>query len=258
MDNSSLNASHRYARQAHKLFRSGKYEEAIASHELARQKIDEALLLITVPKVQESLRLQKQFHSKAIDLIIVRKEQHEKCLAAQTVVDKGQKFQNDLDSSRQVQIELFKSLDNVEKVVEVLEQKTLTGTNRDASEFLSGLFDDLKLFNQQSMQLVNRLVSLLDDRISENEDLRELLEGRVAQPKTASLQKDGKSRELTDSDHEELNKMQLPPLELPTFDFSSLSTDTRGEAEGKKENETEATAKDEEDSGSMLQQERDD
>lgn len=43
MENSSLNASHRYARQANKFFRNAKFDEAIYHHELARGKIDEAL-----------------------------------------------------------------------------------------------------------------------------------------------------------------------------------------------------------------------
>lgn len=43
MDNSNLNASHRYARQANKYFRSAKFDEAIYHHELARGKIEEAM-----------------------------------------------------------------------------------------------------------------------------------------------------------------------------------------------------------------------
>lgn len=197
------------------------------NHELARKKIEETVNQTTMPKVLESLRLQKQFHTKQIDLIIVRREQHEKCLAAQSAVDMGLGFRTNLEDSRQVQMDLFKSLDNVEKVVEVLEQKTLSSGNREASEFLSKLFEDLKLLNQQSMIMVNRLVTQLDDRIAENENLRELIQENSAQPRTNSLEK--KSRDLSDSDTE-LNELEeLAPLELPSFDFNtfaSLSTET--------------------------------
>lgn len=231
MENSSLNASHRYARQAQKCFRSNKFDEAIMNHELARKKIEESMNMTTMPKVLESLRLQKQFHTKQIDLIIIRREQHEKCLAAQSAVDLGLGFRTHLEDSRQVQMDLFKSLDNVEKVVEVLEQKTLSTGTREATEFLSKLFEDLKLLNQQSMIMVNRLVTQLDDRIAENEDLRERIQENsatlTAQPRTTSLEK--KSRDLSDSDTE-LNKLEeLAPLELPSFDFNtfaSLSTET--------------------------------
>lgn len=178
------------------------------------------------PKVQESLRLQKQFHTKQIDLIIIRREQHEKCMAAQAAVDKGIIFRNNLEDSRQVQMELYRSLDNVEKVVEVLEQKTLSTGTKEATEFLSKLFEDLKLMNQKSMQMVNLLVTQLEDRITENEDLREMLQEnntfKASQPRTSSLDKK-KSRDLSDSDPE-LNKLEeLAPLELPTFDFNTFS-----------------------------------
>lgn len=43
MDNSSLNASHRYARQAHHAFQKHRFDEAIHCHEQARKKIDEAI-----------------------------------------------------------------------------------------------------------------------------------------------------------------------------------------------------------------------
>lgn len=228
MENSSLNASHRYARQAQKLFNSSRFDEAITSHELARKKIEEAMNLTSMPKVLESLRLQMQFHTKQIDLIIIRREQHEKCLAAQAAVDQGIGFRKNLDESRLVQVELFKSLDNVEKVVEVLEQKTLSSGNKEASEFLSKLFEDLKLLNQQSMIMVNRLVTQLDERISENDDLREMVADRsdklAAQPRTNSLEKKRTSHELSDSDPELHKLEELPPLELPSFDFNTFSS----------------------------------
>lgn len=226
MENSSLNASHRYARQAQKLFNSSRFDEAITSHELARKKIEEAMNLTSMPKVLESLRLQMQFHTKQIDLIIIRREQHEKCLAAQAAVDQGIGFRKNLDESRLVQVELFKSLDNVEKVVEVLEQKTLSSGNKEASEFLSKLFEDLKLLNQQSMIMVNRLVTQLDERISENDDLREMVADRSdkLEPRTNSLEKKRSSHGLSDSDPELHKLEELPPLELPSFDFNTFSS----------------------------------
>lgn len=191
-------------------------------------------------KVIESLRLQKQFHSNQIDLIVIRREQHDKYMATQLEVDKGKDLRSNLEDSRKVQVELFKSLDNVEKVVEVLEQKTLSGGSKEASEFLSQMFEDLKLLNHQSMLLVNRLVTQLDDRITENEELRELLaSGSVNVPpqssRTSSLEK--KSRELSDSDQDLPKFAELPPL--PTIDFntfmSSLSPDTQSADEEEKE-----------------------
>lgn len=198
------------------------------------------IFLICRPKVQESLRLQKQFHTKQIDLIIIRREQHEKCLAAQAAVDKGLTFRNNLDDSRQVQIELYKSLDNVEKVVEVLEQKTLSAGNTVATEFLSKLFDDLKLMNQQSMLMVNQLVTQLDDRITENEDLREAMQensssAKMDQHRTGSLEAK-KSRDLSDSDTELHKLEELAPLELPSFDFNTFSSSPGAAAGGTDEN----------------------
>ena len=180
-------------------------------------------------KVLECLRLQKQFHSRQIDLIIVRREQHEKCLAIQSAVEElGSAFRANLEDSRQVQMELYKSMDNAEKVVEVLEQKTVgaAATSRpEASEFLSKLFDDLKLMNQQSMVLVQRLVSQLDERIAENEGLREMLDSRQkSQSAHRSGSQEKKDKELSDSDPELHKLEELAPLELPSFDFNSFGT----------------------------------
>lgn len=227
MESSSLNASHRYARQANKFFQSARFDEAILNHEMARKKIEEAMQFVTMPRVLESLRLQRDFHTKQIDLIIIRREQHEKCLAAQAIVDQGMTFRANMEDSRQVQVKLFKSLDDAEKVVEVLEQKTLTSANREASELLSKLFEDLKLLNQQNLVYVNSLVTQLEERITENDTLRELLERTGKQTgdsgRPGSVEK-GRSRELTDSDPE-LNKLdELAPLELPTFDFNTFNT----------------------------------
>lgn len=164
-------------------------------------------------------------------------------MAAQAAVDKGIIFRNNLEDSRQVQMELYRSLDNVEKVVEVLEQKTLSTGTKEATEFLSKLFEDLKLMNQKSMQMVNLLVTQLDDRITENEDLREMLQEnntfKASQPRTSSLDKK-KSRDLSDSDPE-LNKLEeLAPLELPTFDFNTFSASpaTSASEEGSTKEET--------------------
>lgn len=230
MENSSLNASHRYARQANKCFRSAKFDEAILNHGLARQKIEECMSTATDSiKVLESLRLQKEFHTKQMALIAIRRDQHEKCLAAQAAVDLGQVFRNNMEDSRQVQVELYRSLDDVEKVVEVLEQKTLGGGGsgtRDASEFLAKLFEDLKLLNQQSMVLVNRLVTQLDARMAENEELREQHRTTTSdrdQPRTSSLEKKNKTP-LSDSDPELHRLEELAPLELPSFDFNTFSS----------------------------------
>lgn len=178
---------------------------------------------MTMPKVLESLRLQKQFHTKQIDMIIIRREQHEKCLAAQQILEQGNVFRNNLDDSRQVQMELFKSLDNAEKVVEVLEQKTLSTANREASEFLSKLFDDLKLLNQQSMVLVNRLVTQLDSRINENEDLRDALQENNVKSDETIRGRAEKKLSKEDSDPELHKLEELAPLELPSFDFNTFT-----------------------------------
>ena len=179
-------------------------------------------------KVLECLRLQKQFHSRQIDLIIVRREQHEKCLAIQSAVEElGSAFRANLEDSRQVQIAHYKSMDNAEQVVEVLEQKTVgaAATGRpEASEFLSKLFDDLKLMNQQSMVLVQRLVSQLDERIAENEGLREMLDSRQKSQSARSGSQEKKDKELSDSDSELHKLEELAPLELPSFDFNSFGT----------------------------------
>ena len=186
-------------------------------------------------KVLECLRLQKQFHSRQIDLIIVRREQHEKCLAIQSAVEElGSAFRANLEDSRQVQMELYKSMDNAEKVVEVLEQKTVgAAATGQASEFLSKLFDDLKLMNQQSMVLVQRLVSQLDERIAENEGLREMLDSRQkSQSSHRSGSQEKKDKELSDSDPELHKLEELAPLELPSFDFNSFGTSETDLANG--------------------------
>lgn len=257
MENSSLNVSHRYARQAIKCFRSAKFEEAINCHEMAKKKIDEAIQNCSMPRVLESLRLQKQFHNKQIDLALIRREQHEKILAAESAVEKGHQLRNNLEDSRQVQLELYQSLDNAEKVVEVLEQKTLTtGQHKEAesSEFLQQLFEDLKSLNEKSNALVHQLVKQLDARIAENDDLREALLSRDGegskgpQSRTSSLEKKN-NRALSDSDQDLASNLEeLPPLELPTFDFNTFSSLSTGLTSSKEETESpEATTKDNDD-----------
>lgn len=242
MENSALNASHRYARQANKFFQSCKFDKAIEAHKNAKLKIDQvsirthtemapnngrlyfqAMATSTVPRVLESLRLQKQFHSKQIDFVIMQREQY-----AQIDVDKGATFRKNLDSARDVSQELIKSLGNADKVIEVLEQKI--SSTRESNELMSKLFEDLKMLNYQSMVLCNRLVSQLHERIGENEDLRAILEENPtkgsqlsAKPRIPAAEQGGTSQRptLIDSDDNELE--ELAPLELPQFDFNTFS-----------------------------------
>lgn len=247
MENSSLNASHRYARQANRYFLSCKFDKAIEAHENAKAKIDQAMATATVPKVLESLHLQKQFHTKQIDFVLVQREQY-----AQIQVDKGATFRKNLDAARDVSQELIKSMDNAEKVVEVLEQKTQsTSSSRESAELLTKLFEDLKLLNHQSMILCNRLVHQLHDRVGENEDLRAMLEeNRMTIPAASSSSarnpstpgKDtARKTVMIDSDPDLEQLEELAPLELPQFDFntfSALSADGRSAGEGDEDSST--------------------
>nr|CAH7754712.1 unnamed protein product [Callosobruchus chinensis] len=75
MESSSLNKAHQQQRRAEALLRQRKYDECIECHRQAILQLTEASKMTENPRSLESIRLQKIYHEKQIDLMRAKKSQ---------------------------------------------------------------------------------------------------------------------------------------------------------------------------------------
>ncbi|CAH1988306.1 unnamed protein product [Acanthoscelides obtectus] len=75
MESASLNKAHQQQRRAEALLRQKKFDECIECHRQAILLLNEASKMTENPRSLESIRLQKMYHEKQIDLMRAKKSQ---------------------------------------------------------------------------------------------------------------------------------------------------------------------------------------
>lgn len=77
MENSPLNKAHQQDRKAEALLRHKKFEDCIECHKKAVEFLTDACKMTENVRSLESLQLQKEYHQKQIDVVLMKKMQHE-------------------------------------------------------------------------------------------------------------------------------------------------------------------------------------
>ncbi|GAB0098468.1 nuclear receptor-binding factor 2 [Sergentomyia squamirostris] len=235
MDNSALNTAHRYARRAEAHFRYKRFDEAIECHRQVIEQLHNAIRLATVDKTVVSLQLQREYHIKQIEFLTMRKVQFEKYRKA-IEQEKSGEFWEQKEKTRSLQTELFKAIENSDSLLAGL----LTKAQKSTVENLPEALKELQSFNRQIQLLSHSLADQLDGCIIDADVLREKIRAEMAPKEEESEDRDGssvksmspekqvyKTVESLDNILQDLNEIQelpnLPPLQLPNFDYSTFS-----------------------------------
>lgn len=291
--NSNLQA-HYHSRKADNHLRYRRFDDAVDSHQKAANALDEALHSTSLPKAIESIKLQRDFHIKHIELIRLKKQQYERYkLAVEHQRQKNADFlaqrnaKDRLETACDLQISIYKTLEESDVLLGALskirrlsasskdsdsarsvdaamdESKTVSiensaevkmGTTKKAKDE-TAIIDELHTLNHQLHILVYTLVSRVDETSQESEGLREKIKTiekekivQRVQPMSKASDSSGvvtaaKLDDLTakaphGTPERELSRRcsitgeerkiilpdssELPPLELPEFDYSSF------------------------------------
>uniref|UniRef100_A0A6B2EDE5 Putative nuclear receptor-binding factor 2 n=1 Tax=Phlebotomus kandelakii TaxID=1109342 RepID=A0A6B2EDE5_9DIPT len=235
MDNSALNTAHRYARRAEAHFRYKRFDEAIDCHKQVIEQLHNAIRLATVDKSVVSLQLQREYHTKQIDFLMMRKAQFEKYRKA-IEQEKGADFWEQKERTRSLQTDLFKAIESSNNLL-----TGLLGKTESQPEKLVETLKELQSLNKQIHIMSHSLAEQLDGCIIDADVLREKIRAELA-PKEEESDKEVSSVKSSSPDKQEykavesldtilqdLNEIQeipnLPPLQLPTFDYATFSDD---------------------------------
>lgn len=255
-----------------------RFDDAIESHQKAAAALDEALQAnIVNAKVIESMKLQREFHVKHIDLIRLKKSQYEKYkLAVEQQRLKNADFveqrtaKDRIESVCDLQISIFKTLDDSDSLLDSLSNvgkrspgsvSSDSGSNTIVEADSSGdgklkqtksegsLIEDMHSLNHQLHILVYNLVSRCDQSQHELESMRERLKslekenrnqrkvslpvsnksstdssGKIDESPTNTIEKDIRRNSVTGEERKIVlpESSDLPPLELPEFDYSTF------------------------------------
>ncbi|XP_055696507.1 nuclear receptor-binding factor 2-like [Lutzomyia longipalpis] len=237
MDNSALNTAHRYARRAEAHFRYKRFDEAIECHKQVIEQLQNAIRLATVDKSVVSLQLQREYHVKQIEFLNMRKMQFEKYRKA-IEQEKGSDFWEQKEKTRTNQTELFKAIENSDALLAGLLVKSSSGQME--VENITETLRELQSINKQIHIFAHSLSEQLDGCIIDADVLREKIRAEMAPKDDDSDDKEAssvrslspdkqeyKAVESLDNILQDLNEIQelpnLPPLQLPNFDYSRFS-----------------------------------
>lgn len=194
MSKFSLQA-HYHSRKADNHLRCRRFDDAIESHKKAVTALDESLAAAANnSKATESVRLQRDFHSKRIDLIRLKKKQYESYKLAveyqrlKTIEPQIAKAR--LESTCDLQIAIYKTLEESDSLLNALNgrksDEQATNNSDDGSSNAAEaeaqktdgdsngtLISDLHSLNHQLHILVFNLMSKMDESNNEMESLRD-------------------------------------------------------------------------------------
>lgn len=253
--------AHYHNRKADNHLRCRRFDDAIECHKKATTALDEALAAAANnSKAIESVRLQRDFHLKRIELIRLKKKQYDSYKTAQRLKTmEPQISKARLESTCDLQIAIYKTLEESDSVLEALNARKpdeqtsdnssseATGSQKTVNDDSNGtLIIDLHTLNHQLHILVFNLMSKMDESNYEMESLRDrvkMLEKERGGPlRSPAISKgaSNKTEQKSEEKHTERTSRRssiitgeerkivlpatsdFPPLELPEFDYSSF------------------------------------
>lgn len=202
------------------------------------EQLHNAIRLATVDKSVVSLQLQREYHTKQIEFLTMRKVQFEKYRKA-IEQEKGAEFWEQKEKTRSLQTELFRAIENSDSLLAGLLAKAQhSGEQR--PENLTETLKELQSLSKQIHIMSHSLAEQLDGCIIDADVLREKIRAEmvskeddsddkeVSSVKSMSPEKqEYKAAESLDNILQDLNDIQelpnLPPLQLPNFDYATFS-----------------------------------
>lgn len=265
MESSSLNKAHQQQRKAEALFKQNKFDECIQCHKSAIVLLMESMSLTDNQKALESLKLQKAYHAKQIDLIRVRQKYHENNKKIKSVPirkDSTSSFDVDSECEHDLKSAIFHNIVVQDSLIDRLEKRRF-GTDYDSistsdeTDDINGKFDkvegvvpmgnkhpkddsttieELRILSGQLQELVQLLVTQLDERNKEVETLKQRinqLENKGSSKSSLKVVTDSSGgispyvispcSELSpDVNQRQGSLPNLTPLDLPNFDYNSV------------------------------------
>uniref|UniRef100_A0A182M1J9 Nuclear receptor-binding factor 2 MIT domain-containing protein n=1 Tax=Anopheles culicifacies TaxID=139723 RepID=A0A182M1J9_9DIPT len=232
-----------YGRRAENCAKNRRFDEAIESHRKAVFHFNEALKLQTNAVVQESLQLQRKYHLKQVDWLLVKKQQYDRYLRALDYQRRknpeflAQQIEK-MDKYNELQVAIYHNLDDTDGLLESL-GRNMASHNAPIGAADSGgtkTVNDLIALNHSLHILIQRMSQNVDEYATENEELREKLRyyekekesGSSDGPKgvedesSANTNKGGPSTQKHAVGLMHDNLSTLAPLELPVFDLSDF------------------------------------
>lgn len=239
--------------------RCRRFDDAIDSHRKATAALEDVLKAITTGKIVESIRLQRDYHLKKIELIILKKRQYE---IYKTAVE-HERLKNEggveslpmKDGTCDLQIAIYKTLEEADGLLATLKKSRSTNESNKATDAADKqtetetknddvVMDDLQSLNHELHILIFNLMSKVDESAHEVESMRERLKGVDKDSKSASQRlptSKSSSKSSIKSDESGVERLsrrcsvsgeerkivlpessELPPLELPEFDYSNF------------------------------------
>ncbi|KAF5270307.1 hypothetical protein FQR65_LT05495 [Abscondita terminalis] len=143
MEQSALNKAHLQFRRAENHLRYRKFDEAIDCHNKAAELLQEALSLTDNPRSLESLKLQRDYHFRQKQIILVKKEQFENYKKA--IENQRQRMQchsniafedNFEQGSTSLQVAIYRTMEEADSLLNLLIKKG-SGANSDSESLKS-------------------------------------------------------------------------------------------------------------------------
>jgi len=225
-----LNQAHFLGRQADKLVRTGKFEEAVSLQDKIIECLQEALKETTNNKVIESLELQIKFHQKQKDVIGQRQKRCEK-FSKELKNLKIKMEKANLAAADGLQDSIFRTFQETESLLQHLRVGTTaveddsvpsdpsTGAKMPKDDKI--IIEELQTANNHLRGMVEAMFAELETYKRENAELRAKVSDLEAEKlaKTviggANLGLGVEQAGLQDSGH----LPDLAPLEMPQFEF---------------------------------------
>ncbi|KAF5269344.1 hypothetical protein FQA39_LY08736 [Lamprigera yunnana] len=212
MEQSALNKAHLQYRKAENYLRCRKFEEAIECHNNAADLLQESLSLTENPRSIESLKLQRDYHLRQKQIVLVKKEQFDNYKKA--IENQRQRMQNNSNitfednleqGSTSLQVAIYKTMEEADSLLNLLikrgsgansDSESLRSFSTDTDERLlsidtidssnsnalvctkhpkddSVVIEELRILNGQLHALVYKLVTQLDASTREVDMLKE-------------------------------------------------------------------------------------
>eukprot|EP00091_Calanus_sinicus_P016721 TRINITY_DN36229_c0_g1_i1.p1 TRINITY_DN36229_c0_g1~~TRINITY_DN36229_c0_g1_i1.p1 ORF type:complete len:238 (-),score=91.32 TRINITY_DN36229_c0_g1_i1:48-761(-) len=225
-----LNQAHFLGRQADKLVKTGKFEEAVRLQDKIVEQLQLALEEATNNKVKESLELQVKFHNKQKDVIGQRQRRCEK-FNKELANLKIKMEKANLAAADGLQDSIFRTFQETESLLQHLRVGTMDESSV-PSDPRSGakmpkddkiIIEELQTANNHLRGMVEAMFAELETYKRENADLRakvsdleaEKIGKTMAGSNIPSMGLVVEQAGLQDSGH----LPDLAPLEMPQFEF---------------------------------------
>ncbi|XP_044760741.1 nuclear receptor-binding factor 2-like [Coccinella septempunctata] len=268
MMNSSLNKAHQQERKAEALLNKKKFEECIECHKNAISLFTEAMTKTTDKKVLLSLQLQKKYNEKQIAAVKMQQMQKEKVLKNRNSSLSSFDLESE-DGESALKTAIFQNIIVQDSLIDRLERRRL-GNENDSStsdtddkslkydkivdEFKTlgnkhpkddrTTIEELKILRNQLQDLVQILVTQLDERNKEIDQLKSRIkhlehhqDGKNSSLKVVTDSSGGTSpyifspcSELSPDVNDLGSLPSLMPLELPKFDYNMGETNNADSA----------------------------